>query len=86
MSSIQKLLEIVAALRDPRDGCPWDLGQDFASVAPYTVEEAYEVADAIARDDMPGFRDELGDLLFQVALHAQMAEHNRDNSEQPNPV
>lgn len=73
MSSIQNLLEIMASLRDPKAGCPWDLGQDFASVAPYTVEEAYEVADAIAREDMPGLRDELGDLLFQVVFHAQMA-------------
>ncbi len=73
MSSIQNLLDIMARLRDPQAGCPWDLGQDFASVAPYTVEEAYEVADAIAREDMPGLRDELGDLLFQVVFHAQMA-------------
>lgn len=60
-------------LRNPEGGCPWDLEQDFASIAPYTVEEAYEVADAIARDDMPGLRDELGDLLFQIVFHAQMA-------------
>ena len=73
MSSIQNLLDIMARLRDPQAGCSWDLGQDFASVAPYTVEEAYEVADAIAREDMPGLRDELGDLLFQVVFHAQMA-------------
>ena len=73
MISIKKLLEVVAGLRHPEDGCPWDLGQDFASIAPYTVEEAYEVADAIARNDMPGLCDELGDLLFQVVLHAQMA-------------
>lgn len=73
MTSIQNLLEIMASLRDPKSGCPWDLGQDFTSVAPYTVEEAYEVADAIAREDMPGLRDELGDLLFQVVFHAQMA-------------
>ena len=73
MSSIQNLLEIMASLRDPQAGCPWDLEQDFASIAPYTVEEAYEVADAIAREDMPGLRDELGDLLFQVVFHAQMA-------------
>jgi len=74
MSNIEKLLEIMAALRDPDSGCPWDLEQDFSSVAPYTVEEAYEVADAIARDDMPALRDELGDLLFQVVFHARMAE------------
>ncbi len=73
MSSMQNLLEIMARLRNPEGGCPWDLEQDFASVAPYTVEEAYEVADAIAREDMPSLRDELGDLLFQVVFHAQMA-------------
>lgn len=73
MSETEKLLEIVKALRDNDTGCPWDLAQDFASVAPYTVEEAYEVADAIERDDMQGLRDELGDLLFQVVFHAQMA-------------
>ena len=73
MSSIQNLLEIMASLRSPDGGCPWDREQDFASIAPYTVEEAYEVADAIAREDMPGLRDELGDLLFQVVFHAQMA-------------
>jgi len=74
MSSIQKLLEIMADLRNKETGCSWDLEQDFASVAPYTVEEAYEVADAIARNDLEGLRDELGDLLFQVVFHAQMAE------------
>lgn len=74
MRNTQKLLEIMARLRDKREGCSWDLQQDFASVAPYTVEEAYEVADAIARQDMDGLRDELGDLLFQVAFHARMAE------------
>ena len=74
MSSIEKLLEIMARLRDPATGCPWDQQQDFSSIAPYTVEEAYEVADAIAREDLDGLRDELGDLLFQVAFHARMAE------------
>ena len=74
MSSIEKLLEIMAKLRDPASGCPWDQQQDFSSIAPYTVEEAYEVADAIAREDLDGLRDELGDLLFQVAFHARMAE------------
>jgi len=64
----------MAALRDPQAGCPWDLEQDFASIAPYTVEEAYEVADAIARDDLKALQGELGDLLFQVAFHARMAE------------
>lgn len=73
MSSIKNLLEIMTSLRNPHGGCPWDREQDFASIAPYTVEEAYEVADAIARQDMPALRDELGDLLFQVVFHAQMA-------------
>ena len=74
MTSIQKLLEIMVDLRNKETGCSWDLQQDFASVAPYTVEEAYEVADAIARNDIEGLRDELGDLLFQVVFHAQMAD------------
>lgn len=73
MSNIQNLLEIMAKLRSPDGGCPWDQERDFASVVPYTVEEAYEVADAIAREDMASLRDELGDLLFQVVFHAQMA-------------
>ena len=73
MSDIENLLEIMRKLRDVDSGCPWDVAQDFASIAPYTVEEAYEVADAIAREDMDALRDELGDLLFQVAFHAQMA-------------
>ncbi len=64
----------MASLRDPESGCPWDVKQDFSTIAPYTVEEAYEVADAISRDDMPGLRDELGDLLLQVVFHARMAE------------
>ena len=63
----------MTTLRNPQTGCPWDVQQDFATIAPYTVEEAYEVADAIARDDMAALRDELGDLLFQVVFHAQMA-------------
>ncbi len=74
MKEIEKLLEVMATLRDPQKGCPWDLQQDFASVAPYTVEEAYEVADAIERQDIAALRDELGDLLFQVVFHARMAE------------
>jgi len=74
MKSFEKLLEIMVRLRNPQDGCPWDCEQDFASIAPYTIEEAYEVADAIARDDLQGLRDELGDLLFQVVFHARMAE------------
>ena len=61
-------------LRDPQDGCPWDVEQDFATIAPYTIEEAYEVADAIERGNMDDLRDELGDLLFQVVFHARMAE------------
>jgi len=73
MSEIDRLLEIMARLRDPRDGCPWDVEQDFQTIAPYTVEEAFEVADAIARGDMDDLQDELGDLLFQVVYHAQMA-------------
>lgn len=71
---IDRLIEIMAALRTPGSGCPWDLEQDFASIAPYTVEEAYEVADAIARGDKLDLKDELGDLLLQVAFHARMAE------------
>lgn len=73
MSEIQKLLEVMEKLRDKDAGCPWDVEQDFSTIAPYTIEEAYEVADAIARDDMEDLRDELGDLLFQVAFHSQMA-------------
>jgi nucleoside triphosphate diphosphatase len=72
--SIDRLLAIMARLRDPERGCEWDLAQDFASIAPYTIEEAYEVADAIARDDMGELKDELGDLLLQVVFHARMAE------------
>ncbi len=63
----------MARLRDPEGGCPWDLEQDFSTIAPYTIEEAYEVADAIARGDMTDLEDELGDLLLQVVYHAQMA-------------
>jgi nucleoside triphosphate diphosphatase len=71
---IERLLAIMARLRDPERGCEWDLAQDFTTIAPYTIEEAYEVADAIARDDMAELRDELGDLLLQVVFHARMAE------------
>ena len=74
MSSIEKLLQIMERLRDPEAGCPWDVEQDFSTIAPYTVEEAYEVADAIARKDLDGLKGELGDLLFQVVFHARMAE------------
>ncbi|MBV9396259.1 MAG: nucleoside triphosphate pyrophosphohydrolase [Methylobacteriaceae bacterium] len=71
---IARLLEIMAALRTPESGCPWDLQQDFASIAPYTIEEAYEVADAIQRSNLEDLKDELGDLLLQVVFHARMAE------------
>jgi MazG family protein len=71
---ISRLLEIMAALRTPVTGCPWDLQQDFATIKPYTIEEAYEVADAIERNDMDDLREELGDLLLQVVFHARMAE------------
>ncbi len=71
---LDRLLDIMAALRTPVTGCPWDLEQSFASIAPYTIEEAYEVADAIARGDLEDLRDELGDLLLQVVFHARMAQ------------
>lgn len=73
MPSIDQLLTIMARLRNPEGGCPWDLEQNFATIAPYTIEEAYEVADAIARDNMADLKEELGDLLLQVVFHAQMA-------------
>jgi len=71
---ISRLIDIMAALRTPVTGCPWDLEQDFASIAPYTLEEAYEVADAIQRGDLDDLREELGDLLLQVVFHSRMAE------------
>ncbi|MGE0668949.1 MAG: nucleoside triphosphate pyrophosphohydrolase [Sphingomonadales bacterium] len=71
--SIDDLLTIMRRLRDPKDGCPWDREQDFSTIAPYTIEESYEVAEAIEGRDMPALKDELGDLLFQVVFHAQMA-------------
>lgn len=71
---IEPLVAIMARLRDPEDGCPWDVAQTFATIAPYTIEEAYEVADACARDDMAALKDELGDLQLQVVFHARMAE------------
>jgi len=77
MPPIRQLLTIMQTLRDPLRGCPWDLQQDFESIAPYTIEEAYEVADAIARQNLPDLRDELGDLLLQVVFHAQMASEQR---------
>lgn len=73
-SSLDRLLRIMATLRDPQDGCEWDMAQTFESIAPYTIEEAYEVADAIGRSAMAELREELGDLLFQVVFHARMAE------------
>jgi MazG family protein len=73
-SHLARLLDIMARLRDPEGGCPWDLEQTFATIAPYTIEEAYEVAEAIESGDRAAFKDELGDLLFQVVFHARMAE------------
>ncbi|MBS27488.1 MAG: nucleoside triphosphate pyrophosphohydrolase [Alphaproteobacteria bacterium] len=75
--NIDRLIDIMAQLRHPTDGCPWDVEQDFKSIAPYTIEEAYEVADAIERDDRDGLREELGDLLLQVVFHARMAEEEK---------
>ena len=72
--AVQTLLDVMARLRNPETGCPWDIGQSFATIAPYTIEEAYEVADAIASGDLAALRDELGDLLLQVVFHARIAE------------
>ena len=72
MKNIEKLLEVMENLRDPETGCPWDLEQDFSTIAPHTIEEAYEVADAIDREDWEELRSELGDLLFQVVFYAQL--------------
>lgn len=72
--ALARLLAIMARLRDPERGCDWDVAQSFATIAPYTIEEAYEVADAIAREDLAGLKDELGDLLLQVVFHARIAE------------
>ncbi len=74
---IDELLAVMAQLRDPETGCPWDIQQNFKTIAPYTLEEAYEVLDAIERDDMPDLCDELGDLLLQVVFHSQMAEEQQ---------
>ena len=74
ITAVERLLGIMAALRDPERGCPWDRKQNFATIAPYTIEEAYEVADAIERGAMDDLKDELGDLLLQVVYHARMAE------------
>jgi MazG family protein len=75
--SLDDLLVVMARLRDPETGCPWDVKQSFDTIAPYTIEEAYEVADAIARNDIDGLKDELGDLLLQVVYHAQMASEDQ---------
>jgi nucleoside triphosphate diphosphatase len=72
--NIQSLIDIMSRLRDPKSGCPWDIQQNFSSIAPYTIEEAYEVSDAIERNDMDSLKDELGDLLLQVVFHSKMAE------------
>ena len=77
-NDISALIDVMQRLRDPQSGCPWDLAQDFSTIAPYTIEEAYEVADAIARNEMGELRDELGDLLFQVVFHARMAEEREE--------
>jgi len=74
--AVDELLAVMAALRTPGTGCPWDLAQTFKTIAPYTIEEAYEVADAIEKGDIPALKDELGDLLLQVVYHARMAEEN----------
>src|SRR5271168_863441 len=73
-SDVRRLIEIMAALRDPIAGCPWDIEQTFATIAPFTIEEAYEVADAVERGATEDLREELGDLLLQVVFHARMAE------------
>ena len=78
MTEIDRLLDLMAQLRNPSSGCPWDLAQTFESIVPHTLEEAYEVADAIARGDMVELKDELGDLLFQIVFYAQMARETGD--------
>jgi len=75
-AEISRLIKVMARLRDPQSGCPWDIEQTFDTIAPYTIEEAYEVADAIAQKDMPALKEELGDLLLQVVYHARMAEED----------
>ncbi len=75
-AEISRLIKVMAELRDPESGCPWDIEQTFATIAPYTIEEAYEVAEAIAQQDMPALKEELGDLLLQVVYHARMAEED----------
>ena len=76
LDEMARLITIMRQLRDPQQGCPWDVQQTFESIAPYTIEEAYEVADAIANGDVNDIRDELGDLLLQVVFHARMAEED----------
>jgi len=76
-TKMTELLQLMAQLRDPNKGCPWDLAQNFESIAPYTLEEAYEVADAIEKKDMPSLQDELGDLLYHVIFHARLAEEQQ---------
>ncbi len=85
MAAIDRLLGVMARLREPEGGCPWDLEQGFATIAPYTIEEAYEVADAIARGDMADLADELGDLLLQVVYHAQMAKERGTSTSRRSP-
>ena len=75
-SQLNRLLDIMAQLRHPETGCPWDIKQTYATIAPYTIEEAYEVADAIEANDIAGLREELGDLLLQVVFHARIAEED----------
>ena len=75
-SAVENLINVMARLRHPTEGCPWDREQTFSSVAPYTIEEAYEVADAIEQNDMSGLKEELGDLLLQIIFHSRMAEES----------
>ena len=86
MDAIKKLLEVMARLRDPEQGCPWDLQQTFVSIAPYTLEEAYEVVDAIEKNDTTQLQNELGDLLLQVVFHAQMAIDRATSSNSKRPM
>ncbi|NDC56125.1 MAG: nucleoside triphosphate pyrophosphohydrolase, partial [Alphaproteobacteria bacterium] len=76
-AGLHKLLEVMARLRDPQHGCPWDLEQDFKSIAKYTIEETYEVVDAIEREDFAALKEELGDLLLQIVFYAQMADEKK---------
>ena len=74
LNQLERIIEIMRQLRDPETGCPWDVEQDFSTIAPYTIEEAYEVADAVQRGDVDDIRDELGDLLLQVIFQSRIAE------------